>query len=165
MNADSEYNFVPDAIDADDDALTFSIQNKPSWANFTAATGELSGTPGAGDVGTYSNIAISVSDGKAGSTMSSFSIAVTATSNGRATLSWSAPTENTDGTQLTDLSGYMIRYGTNPSELTRTVSIDNSGVTTYVVEDLSPATWYFAITAKNAAGVESGYSNVANKTI
>jgi hypothetical protein len=38
---------------------------------------------------------------------------VTAISNGRATLSWTAPTENTDGTTLANLAGYRIRYGTS----------------------------------------------------
>jgi hypothetical protein len=33
------------------------------------------------------------------------------------------------------------------------------------VEDLAPATWYFAITAVNSTGSESAYSNVANKQI
>jgi len=34
-----------------------------------------------------------------------------------------------------------------------------------VVEQLSPATWYFAVSALNAQGVESTRSNVASKTI
>lgn len=165
VNADGAYSFVPNAIDAEGDTLTFSIENKPSWASFTAATGELFGTPGAADVGTYSNIVISVSDGNASSTLGSFSIAVTDISNGYATLSWTAPTENTDGTAIVDLSGYKIRYGTSASELTNTIVISNASVTTYIVDDLSPATWYFVVTATTAAGAESGHSNVANKTI
>lgn len=165
VNANSAYSFVPNASDADGDSLTFSIQNKPSWATFSTTTGKLSGTPGAAEVGTYPNIAIGVSDGKASSAMGSFSISVTAISNGRATLLWTPPTENTDGTVLTDLSGYQIHYGTSPSALTQTITIDNSGLTTYVVENLSPATWYFAITAVTTAGAQSSYSNVASKTI
>jgi hypothetical protein len=164
VTANSAYSFVPKAVDADGDSLTFSIQNKPSWASFSTATGKLSGTPGAAEVGTYSNIAISVSDGKASSAMS-FSISVTAIATGRVTLQWAPPTENTDNTALTDLAGYKIHYGTNPSALSQTVSLDNSGLTAYVVENLSPGTWYFAITAVTAAGTESNYSNVANKTI
>ena len=71
----------------------------------------------------------------------------------------------TDGSTLTDLAGYRIRYGTSASALTQTIAIDNASVTTYVVEDLAPATWYFAVTAVNSTGSESTYSNVANKTI
>ena len=159
------YSFVPTAADADGDTLAFSIQNKPAWATFNTTTGRLSGTPAAADVGTYSNIAISVSDGQASTALSAFAIAVTTVSTGRATLSWTAPTENTDGSTLSNLAGYRIRYGTSASSLTNTIVINNVSVTTYVVEDLAPATWYFAVTAVNSSGSESTYSNVASKQI
>jgi hypothetical protein len=165
VNASSLYSFVPTAADADGDTLAFSIQNKPAWAAFNTTTGRLSGTPAASDVGTYSNIMISVSDGTASTSLSAFAIAVNTVSNGRATLSWTAPTENTDGSTISNLSGYRIRYGTSAGALTSTIVINNASVTTYVVEDLAPATWYFAVTAVNSAGAESGYSNVANKQI
>ncbi|HKU16635.1 MAG TPA: putative Ig domain-containing protein [Steroidobacteraceae bacterium] len=165
VNASSAYSFVPAASDADGDTLAFSIQNKPAWATFNTGTGRLSGTPTPSDVGTYSNIAISVSDGKVSTSLSPFAIAVTTVSNGRATLTWTAPTENTDGSTLANLAGYKIRYGTNAASLTQSITISNVSVTTYVVEDLAPATWYFAITAVNSAGIESDQSNVANKRI
>lgn len=165
INAGSAYNFTPIASDADGDTLSFSVQNKPSWATFTAATGKLSGTPDAGEVGTYSSVAISVSDGTATTTLGAFSIAVTAISNGRVTLSWTAPTENTDGTPLINLSGYKIHYGTSAGSLNQSIAVNTVGVTTYMVDNLEPATWYFAITAVTSAGAESGYSNLANKTI
>lgn len=165
VNASSAYNFVPTAADADGDTLAFSIDNKPAWATFNTSTGGLSGTPGAADVGTYSNISISVSDGHESTALSPFAIAVTAIANGRATLSWTAPTANTDGSTLSNLAGYRIRYGTSAGALTQTIVIDNASVTTFVVEDLAPATWYFAVTAVNSSGSESAYSNVANKQI
>lgn len=165
VNASSAYNFVPTAADADGDTLAFSINNKPAWATFNTSTGRLSGTPAAADVGTYSNISITVSDGHDSTALSSFAVAVTAMSNGRATLSWTAPTENTDGTTLANLAGYRIRYGTSAGSLTQTIVIDNMSVTTYVVEDLAPATWYFAVTAVTSVGAESANSNVANKKI
>ena len=165
VNASTAYNFMPTAADADGDPLAFSIQNKPGWATFNTSTGRLSGTPAPADVGTYSNIAISVSDGKASTSLSAFAVAVTAVSNGRATLSWTAPTENTDGSTLANLAGYRIRYGTSAGALTSTIVIDNASVTTYVVENLAPARWYFAITAVNSVGAESNYSNVADKQI
>jgi hypothetical protein len=165
VTAASAYNFLPTAADADGDTLAFTIANKPSWATFNTATGRLSGTPVAADVGNYSNISISVSDGHASTALNAFSIAVNALSTGRATLSWTAPTENTDGSALANLAGYRIRYGTSASALTNTIVIDNASVTTYVVEDLAPATWYFAVTAVTSVGTESAYSNVANKQI
>jgi Putative Ig domain len=165
VNASAPYTFTPTAADADGDTLAFTIQNKPAWAAFNTTTGRLSGTPAAADVGTYSNISITVSDGKTSTALSAFAIAVTTVANGRATLSWTAPTENTDGSTLSNLAGYRIRYGTSASALTQTIVIDNASVTTYVVENLSPATWYFAVTAVNSQGAESGNSNVANKQI
>ena len=165
VNAASAYNFLPTAADSDGDTLAFSIDNKPAWATFNTSTGRLSGTPADADVGTYSNITISVSDGHETTTLSPFSIAVTAISNGRATLSWTAPTENTDGSALSNLAGYRISYGTSAGSLTNTIEISNASVTTYVVEDLAPATWYFAVTALTSTGTESARSNVANKTI
>ncbi|KPH56582.1 Ig-like domain-containing protein, partial [Pseudoalteromonas porphyrae] len=63
VNEDSGYQFIPTASDTDNDTLTFSISNKPSWLSFNSATGELSGTPLNEQVGSYSNIIISVSDG------------------------------------------------------------------------------------------------------
>lgn len=165
VNASAPYTFTPTAADADGDTLAFTIQNKPAWAAFSTTTGRLSGTPAAADVGTYSNISITVSDGKTSTALSAFAIAVTTVATGRATLSWTAPTENTDGSTLSNLAGYRIRYGTSASALTQTIVIDNSSVTTYVVENLSPATWYFAVTAVNSQGAESSNSNVANKQI
>jgi putative Ig domain-containing protein len=165
VNASSPYTFTPTAADSDGDTLAFTIQNKPAWASFNTTTGRLSGTPAAADVGTYSNISIAVSDGQASTALGAFAIAVTTVANGRATLSWTAPTENTDGTTLSNLAGYRIRYGTSASSLTSTILVDNASVTTYVVENLSPATWYFAVTAVNSQGAESTNSNVASKQI
>ena len=59
------YEFLPTASDPEGDALEFSIARKPAWAQFDRASGRLWGTPGADDVGNFTNIAISVSDGKA----------------------------------------------------------------------------------------------------
>ena len=159
------YDFTPSASDPDGDALTFRVTNKPSWANFSSGTGRLSGTPGPGTAGTYSSIMIKVSDGKAEASLPAFTITVQQAALGSATLSWTPPTTRTDGTPLTDLAGYKIHYGTSQGTYPNKVTIDNPGVTTYVVENLSPATYYFVTTAFDATGGESDYSNVASKTI
>jgi len=80
-----------------------------------------------------------------------------------ATLSWDVPTTNTDGTDLTDLAGYKIYYGTSPG--TYDSAIDVADVATYTITDLSPATYYFVVTAYDEAGNESNYSNEVSKTI
>ena len=127
------YRFTPTTTDPSGGTLTFSIKNAPSWASFSSSTGELSGTPTAAEVGTYSNISISVSDGKTSATLPSFPIAVTDNATGSVTLSWTAPTENTNGTALTDLAGYWIYYGTSANALTKSTKVSNPGLATYVL--------------------------------
>ncbi len=63
VNEDTSYSFIPAADDDEDDDLTFSISNKPAWADFSSSNGSLSGTPANNDVGITSDIIISVSDG------------------------------------------------------------------------------------------------------
>jgi hypothetical protein len=159
------YQFRPQASDPDGQSLTFSIANRPAWANFNAATGELSGTPGAADVGQTSNIVISVTDGEASASLAAFSITVADVQMGSATLRWTPPTMNEDGSPLTDLRGYRVYYGTSSNRMNTTLELPNPGLTTAVVENLAPATWYFTVRAYNDANVESASSNVASKTI
>jgi len=161
----SQYTFTPGASDPDGDSLSFSITNKPAWAAFDTGTGRLSGTPQAGDVGTYADIVISVSDGQATASLGAFAITVEAIAMGSVTLSWSPPTENTDGTTLTDLAGYRIYWGTTSGSYPNSVTIDNPGLTTYVVENLTPGTYEFVATSYNTSGVESDYSAPATKTV
>ena len=155
----NSYSFTPSASDADGDTLSFSIQNKPDWTQFDPATGRLSGTASQGTEGTYGDIRISVTDGSATASLPQFSIEVTQTAMGAVTLSWTAPVANQDGSPLTDLSSYTIYYGPEAGNYTESIDIDNAVTTTYVVENLVPDTYYFAVTASNTAGIESGYSS------
>jgi len=84
---------------------------------------------------------------------------------GMATLSWEAPTTDTNGRALTNLGGYRIYYGTNKSALSQTISINSVGMQTYVVDNLGAGTWYFAIRAVTNTGVESALSQIVSKTI
>lgn len=159
------YSFTPNASDPDGDTLTFSVENPPGWANFDSSTGRLSGTPSAADIGTYGNIRITVSDGKATASLAAFGIEVVGTATGSATLTWTPPTQNTDGSELRDLAGYKIYWGTSRGNYTKSVTVNNPGLASYVVDELTPATWYFAVTAINSMGVESAYSNEASKQV
>jgi large repetitive protein len=165
VGAGNPYSFTPTTTDPSGNPLTFSIQNQPSWAAFNTHTGALSGTPGAGDAGSYANIVIGVSDGIASAALASFSITVTQASSGSATLNWSAPTQNTNGTPLTNLAGFNIYYGTSAGNLNQTVHIANAGLTTYVLSELAAGTWYFSINAYSTTGAESVVSNIASKAI
>jgi hypothetical protein len=159
------YDFEPQASDPDGDSLSFRIQNKPSWAIFDESTGRLSGQPTLGDVGVYSNILISVSDGTSTQSLRAFSITVSQSALGSVTLNWIAPTENTDNSPLLDLAGYKIYYGRSSGEYTHEIRIINAGLTTYVVDNLVAGTYYFAATAFNSANVESEFSGEAVKIV
>lgn len=160
------YDFTPSASDPDGDTLTFSIQNRPAWASFSATTGRLSGTPAAGDVGQFSNVQISVSDGRgAQASLSAFTIAVNQIAMGSVTLSWNPPTTNADGTPITNLAGYRIYFGRSESSLDQRVVITNPGTIRWVVDNLSAATWFFSMTSYNTAGVESARSAVVSRTL
>ena len=70
----------PPANDEDvGDTLSYSIVNQPSWASFSGGT--LSGTPRNGDVGNYSGIVVSVSDGQQSVALPAFSITVNNTND------------------------------------------------------------------------------------
>ena len=157
------YSFKPTATDAEGNSLGFSIANRPSWATFSTTTGQLSGKPTA--AGTFSNIVISVSDGKVTTKLPAFAIAVktaTSTSNdGAVTLSWDAPTANTDGSSVA-LSGYRIFYGTSAGVLVKTIQVNNPSISSYVIENLPAGTHYFGVRAVTTKGVESALSNVTS---
>lgn len=73
------YSFAPTTTDTDaNPSLSCTITNKPAWASFNSTTGVLTGTPTADDVGTNSNIIISVTDGTDTVSLTSFNISVIA---------------------------------------------------------------------------------------
>lgn len=162
---DEMYEFKPAASDADGDTLTFNVQNKPAWARFNSSTGMLTGRPTLADLGIYDGITVSVSDGTSSASLLPFSVTVSQTALGVVTLSWDAPTQNSDGSPLMDLAGYNIYYRKNSGSYEDPIRIDSAGSTTIVVEQLSPATYYFAATSLNSSGDESWYSAEVAHTI
>src|SRR6185437_13394238 len=85
------------------DSIGYSIQNKPTWASFSTATGQLQGTPAPTDVGTYSNVVISASDAAGTASLPGFT--VTVTQSGAATTSVTRPAYNTG-------DGFFVEHGT-----------------------------------------------------
>jgi len=162
---DNRYEFQPTASDVDGDPLTFSITNRPRWAIFDSLSGRLFGTPGAGDIGVYSGVVISVSDGQTSVALPRFDVEVQAYANGTATLSWLAPSVNLDGSALVDLSGYRIYWGPESGNYSYSVEITNPGITTFMVENLTTGWHYFAITAVNGQGLESPLSSEVAKSV
>jgi Putative Ig domain len=165
VTAGSAYSFTPTASGPSGSTLTFSVQNLPSWAAFNSATGALTGTPSSSNVGTFSNITISVSDGQASASLPAFSIQVNAQASGSVPLSWVPPTTNTDGSPLTNLAGYIISYGTSASGLTQQITVASATATSYTVTGLAAGTWYFTVAAYTSVGTQSAPSNTASTTI
>jgi Putative Ig domain/Fibronectin type III domain len=162
------YSFQPTARDPEGANLSFTIQNKPTWATFSTATGALSGTPTAADVGTTSNIVISTSDGTLTASLSAFSLTVAAASvpaaTGIAQIEWTIPTTNDDGSALADLAGHRIYYGTSTSAMTNRVDVPGSA-TSYTFRNLVAGTHYFSVAAYTRSGSESILSNPVSGTV
>ncbi len=135
-----------------------------SWANDRGGEGVANGT----DSWQTASIALELGENRitvtaentAGATTSR-SIVVNRESGqtGSATLSWTAPTARTDGSPLTNLTGYKIVYGRMSGIYDYQIDINNPGVLTYVVENLVSGDWYFALTAYDSEGIESDRSN------
>jgi hypothetical protein len=87
------------------------------------------------------------------------------TVNGVATLDWMPPTENNDGSALTNLAGYTVYYGTDRNDLSQSVKVSNPGLASYTVTGLTSGTWYFAVTSYSADGVESSRTTTVSTTI
>jgi hypothetical protein len=103
--------------------------------------------------------------GAGGPATQSATVTVNPANNGTATLTWTAPTTNTDGTPVTTLTGFHIYYGTNQSALTQSIAVSGATTTTYEVTGLASGTWYFAVAADAADGTESAQTSVGTKTI
>jgi hypothetical protein len=82
---------------------------------------------------------------------------------GSASLAWSAPTTNVDGTPLTDLAGFKVYYGTTPGVY---ASIVVGAATSYNVVGLTKGQiYYFTVTAYDSSGYESDYAAMVSKLI
>lgn len=88
-----------------------------------------------------------------------------ATGAGTAELAWEMPTQNTNGTPLTDLAGYTIVYGIGPNAMNHWVQLTDIGATSYVIKGLGQGTWYFAVLSYTSSGANSALSNIATKII
>lgn len=149
------YSFRPTTTSAGGATLSFAAVHLPGWAKFDPATGSLSGTPTTADVGPYAQITISVSDGAATASLAPFSIDVTSGSSVVATITWPTPAADPSGTAL---AGYRVYYGTSIAGMTRVADVKDPTATSYVIDNLNPGTWYFAIASYDANKTQSALS-------
>jgi hypothetical protein len=126
----------------------------------TSGTGTTSSTPPqtATDAGSTTTSGSSTTTPPATSSTTTPPPASTTTSSTVVTLGWVAPTQNSNGTPITDLAGYNIHYGTVSQDYTQVVSITNPSLSRYVLDSLASGTYYFAISSYNSQGVESPLS-------
>lgn len=127
IEAGNTYIFIPTASDPDGDTLSFSISNKPSWASFSATTGQLSGVPTNSNVNTYINIVVSVSDGTNATSLNSFNITVTENTSNNEPICSTIPTQSATETEAfnslnldtycTDSDGDDVSYTLTASSL------------------------------------------------
>ena len=164
--AGQPYSFRASATDPDGNPLEFSIQNQPGWATFDTSTGTLYGTPAETDVGNHTSILISASDGTSTSSLPAFTITVALPVTRTATLNWTPPTQNIDGSPITNLAGYKVMYGSSPGQYSQALSVPVATMTSVAIEALEAGrTWYFTVKAVNTSGVESDFSNEVSKLL
>jgi hypothetical protein len=169
VTAGNAYSFKPTV--AAGGTVTFSVHGQPAWMTFDSSTGALTGTPTTSQEGSTGQITITGSNGTSSASIGPFTVQVNAppkapaATPGSAALSWIAPTHNTDGSLITDLSGYHIYYGTEADALTTMITVDGGASTTYTVNGLSAGTYFFSVVAYNAEGMDSPDSNLESKTI
>jgi len=75
--------------------------------------------------------------------------------NGTVTLSWNAPTTNTDGSPIGTITGYTIYYGSDPTAMTQTIQIADPKATSYFVQHMRPGTYYFSVATSTASGTSA----------
>ena len=107
----------------------------------------------------------STTSGSTTTTGSAGSTAPTTVAGTSLTLGWVAPTQNSNGTLITDLAGYKIHYGTASANYTKVVAVSNPSLSRYVLDSLESGTYFFAITAYNSKGIESSLSGEISATM
>lgn len=86
---------------------------------------------------------------------------------GSIALNWDIPTQREDGTELElyEIDGYVIAYGTNAGDLSNQLNIVGGNETSATLDELPPATYYFAIATIDSDGRQGNYSTVISQTV
>ena len=155
---DEPYEFQPRVNAGDAENLEFLSENIPGWANFDAESGVLTGFPADVDVGLYRDIRVGVRGGSETVWLPAFDIEVLTAGPAAITLNWLPPTGNEDGSIASDIAGYIIYYGRETGEYTKSVTIEGGGITSAIVDGLLPKSYYVVATAYNTSGLESNFS-------
>lgn len=128
------------------DRASCTASGSPEWTGAKAASGTLA-LPAITMSGTYT-----------------LTLACSSPADDKATLSWTAPTKNTDGSTYSNPKSTVIVYGASVGALTQSQTV-LAPATTTVIRPLTPGTWHFAAKAVNADNVESALSATVSKVI
>ena len=127
--------------------------------------GGESGVAGGGPTPAATPVALNTGTTAAPDVTTPPSVTAPIPTTGTATLAWTPPTQAADDTPLYDLAGYFVYYGPDAEHLSQRVKLSNPGLSAYVIDALPQGSYAFALSAYNAAGIESALSNVINKTV
>lgn len=95
----------------------------------------------------------------------SYTITCTWPGDRTAVVRWTRPTTNTDGTAYSNPGGFRIQYGSSATGLDTSAYVQDPAAVSWTSPQLTPGTWFFAVRAFNALGLESELSNVASKVL
>ena len=140
--------------------LTWSTQDVTSCSASGGWNGPqpLSGSFSVGPLSESTSYTLSCS-GADGSALASVTVEVL-----DKVLRWKAPTQNVDGSPLTDLAGYTVYWGDQSRVYSGSHTINNASTTQWTAT-MGAGEYFFALTAFDKEGNESGYSNEVRKTI
>lgn len=102
------------------------------------------------------------------SATTSFALACNWPGDQVALVTWEKPTQNNDGSPLTDLAGFRVQFGraSGDANMDQSVYLSDPARTSWTSSALSPAgPWFFGVKAFNSLGLESSLSSIATKTI
>lgn len=153
--------FQAQAVDDYDGDISANIEWSSNLDGVFGQGAEVSSTLSAGT----HEITLRVNDSDELVAEQSFTLEVAAT-YGIATVFWTAPTQNTDDSELTDLVGFKVYYGVDQQSLDTVVEVLDPQASSVLIEQLPVgSTYYFTVTAINEMGIESDWSAVASKTL
>jgi hypothetical protein len=84
---------------------------------------------------------------------------------GYARLTWTAVRLDSEGKPLPPVAGYRVYYGRTPEALDRIIDVPGADASGYLLTDLAPGTWYFAVAAYTTAGNAGLRSEVVKKNV
>jgi len=148
-----------------DGGIVVSVATAPTHGSASVSGNQVIYTP-ANNYSGSDTISYRITDVDGDTSVSTIPLNVTCTQNctSDVKLSWSAPTTKADGTALTNLSGFMVYYGTSSKNYSNAIDVAGATSLTRTIAGLTAGTYYFAVTAYDANGTESGFSTEISKT-